>query len=1286
MECSYGKRLTTATSAPPSTRLFAHCTKIAHHTRLTLFLPTKKFDTAMAEKRRLEDDAQATQARMDSATALISALAGEEVRWTEQSKQFDLQIQRLTGDCALASSFVSYLGPFNKEFRDLLTKRDFYGDCAARGIPITENLDVTRFLVEESEIGEWNLQGLPTDELSIQNGIMVTRATRYPVLVDPQGQGVSWIKNREEKNALRVTGLGEKMFRNHLEDALSYGKPMLIENIEEDLDPMLDPVLEKRVVKKGKNLVIMLDKEVDFAESFTLFCTTRLPNPHYSPEMSAKVTVIDFTVTAVGLEDQLLGKLILKEKHELEEQRQALVEEVTAYKKKIKQLEDDLLFRLANSTGNLLDDVELIDVLNNTKQTAQEVNEKLATAAETNVKITEACEEYRPVAHRATLIYFLIAEFATCDVMYQTSLRQFNALYGQSIDDAEKAAMPAKRIKNIMEHMTYTIYLYIQRGLFERHKLTFALMLTNKIQVSAKALSLDLVNVFLKGGGSLDIKSVKKKPADWIPDKCWLDLVALSNHPTFSDILNSFQRNDALWRQWYDLEAPEQAPVPDFEDQMTHFEKMCVVKSLREDRTMVAAQTYIAHAIGDRFTESIPLNMEQTWRETTPWTPVICLLSAGADPTKLVEELAKRKKIKMNGVSMGQGQEIIARKLISAATQDGTWVLLQNTHLGLGYLTEVESFLTKTKNLHEDFRLWITAEPHPQFPIGLLQMSIKLTNEAPVGMRAGLRNSYAWVSQDMLDTVGRYEWRQMLFVMCYMHSVVQERRKFGPIGWNIRYEFNQSDLSACVQFLQNHLTEMDAKKLASPTWPTVTYMISQIQYGGRITDGFDELLMDTVRAMCAFPKSDTPAVCPLSARNYVVTTYITSALFNLSAGDCSDRLPLLLTRPSSNTSRYTRHLVPLATDPFLFRKQYAGKYFNANALSKGLEIYPGYVVPDTADIGEFRAAIEKLPALESPEIFGLHPNADLTFRTLAVADLVETVIGTMPKSGGAGGGSSPEEIVDKICEDLLSKVPNAFVVELVKEALRKLPGGPTQPLTVHLRQEIDRLNIIINLTRTTLVNLRLAIAGTIALAGDLVEALDKLFNASIPTAWLRWSWESATIGSWFQGLLQRHDQLDKWLTKGRPKAFWLTGFFNPQGFLTAMKQEVNRAHAKERWALDDVVMDSWVTSPPLELNQLKEEAKDGVYVYGLFLEGCKWHGKENRLVDSDPKKLFTPLPVLQVTGKRAMDKVYKNQFEAPAYKIKKRTGQYFIDRFSLRTEDPPSKWIMRGVALLCSVD
>lgn len=136
-----------------------------------------------------------------------------------------------------------------------------------------------------------------------------------------------------------------------LEDCLSTGKPLLIENIEEDLDPVLDPVLEKRVIKKGRSYILPLaDKEVDFDPNFKLFITTRLPNPHYTPELSAKVTLIDFTVTMVGLEDQLLGKLIGKEKGELEEQRQSLIEEVQSYKTKIKQLEDDLLDRLSNST------------------------------------------------------------------------------------------------------------------------------------------------------------------------------------------------------------------------------------------------------------------------------------------------------------------------------------------------------------------------------------------------------------------------------------------------------------------------------------------------------------------------------------------------------------------------------------------------------------------------------------------------------------------------------------------------------------------------------------------------------------------------------------------------------------------------------------------------------------------------------------------------------------------------------------------------------------------------
>eukprot|EP00882_Tetradesmus_deserticola_P024036 GHRQ01026253.1.p2 GENE.GHRQ01026253.1~~GHRQ01026253.1.p2 ORF type:complete len:158 (+),score=54.84 GHRQ01026253.1:691-1164(+) len=118
-----------------------------------------------------------------------------------------------------------------------------------------------------------------------------------------------------------------------------------------------------------------------------------------------------------------------------------------------------------------------------------------------------------------------------------------------------------------------------------------------------------------------------------------------------------------------------------------------------------------------------------------------------------------------------------------------------------------------------------------------------------------------------------------------------------------------------------------------------------------------------------------------------------------------------------------------------------------------------------------------------------------------------TILDTMPKGAGGSSGLSREETVDRICEDLLSKTPVLFDKEDVRERLRKLAGGPTQPLTVHLRQELDRLNIVIKLTTTTLQNLRLAIAGTIALSGTLIESLDALFMARIPVEWLKKSWE-----------------------------------------------------------------------------------------------------------------------------------------------------------------------------------
>eukprot|EP00966_Prymnesium_polylepis_P153707 3549567-Prymnesium_polylepis.1 len=159
-----------------------------------------QFDEALANKQRLQEDADATQKRMDAANRLIGGLAGERKRWGEQSEAFADEIRRLAGDVAMACAFISYVGPFNTEFREMLQSGVFYKDCVAKQVPCTEDLRISLFLVEQSTIADWNQEGLPTDELSIQNGIMVTRSQKWPLMIDPQSQGLSWIKRREEAN------------------------------------------------------------------------------------------------------------------------------------------------------------------------------------------------------------------------------------------------------------------------------------------------------------------------------------------------------------------------------------------------------------------------------------------------------------------------------------------------------------------------------------------------------------------------------------------------------------------------------------------------------------------------------------------------------------------------------------------------------------------------------------------------------------------------------------------------------------------------------------------------------------------------------------------------------------------------------------------------------------------------------------------------------------------------------------------------------------------------------
>lgn len=482
------------------------------------------FQEATDKKEAVLEDARLCKEKMEIASALIYGLSDEKIRWTEQLSQFKIETDRLVGNILYLTGFLSYAGPFNQEYR-LDLQKSWLRKMAEKKIPMYGNINIIESLTDMATIGEWNIKGLPNDELSIQNGIIVTKAVRFPLLIDPQTQGKTWIKNMEKENDLVTTTLNHRYFRTHIENCVLLGTPILIEDIEEELDPLLDNVLEKNLIKVGSSYKVKVgDKEIDYCFTFRLYITTKLSNPLYTPEISARTSIIDFAVTRKGLEDQLLGRVILTEKKELEEEKNNLIKDATSNRRKMQELEINLLHKLSTTQGSLLEDVTVMTVLNNSKATSKEINEKLKIAKVTEVKINAAREEFRPIATRGVVLYFLVCTMSMVNCMYQTSLLQFLERFDISMARSEKARNTKTRIQNIIAYLNFEIFRYKTRGLFEIHKFLFTLLMALQIDLQKGTVAYEEFQILIKGGAALDVNQCPPKPQAWITDITWYDI------------------------------------------------------------------------------------------------------------------------------------------------------------------------------------------------------------------------------------------------------------------------------------------------------------------------------------------------------------------------------------------------------------------------------------------------------------------------------------------------------------------------------------------------------------------------------------------------------------------------------------------------------------------------------------------------------------------------------------------------------------------------------------------
>ncbi|KAM8851125.1 dynein beta chain, ciliary [Spinachia spinachia] len=1171
----------------------------------SLEILTSAFEQATTEKLRFQEEVNRTNKTIELANRLVKGLESEKVRWTHSVAQYHEQEETLSGDILLTAAFISYAGSFSKKYRRELQDNLWMPFLRSQKVPIpmTEGLDPVLMLTDGAMVAQWNNEGLPGDKMSTQNATILTNCERWPLLIDPQLQGIKWIKSRYG-NGLKVVSLGQRGYVDVIEQAVVAGDTVLIENLEETIEPVIDPLLGRHTIKKGSCIKVG-DKECFFHPDFRLILHTKLANPHYKPEIQAQTTLINFTVTRDGLEDQLLAQVVNQERPDLEDFKSELTKQQNMFKIELKLLEDELLSRLSAAESNFLGDNVLVEKLETTKHTAAEIEMKVVEAKVNEVKINEARELYRRVAVRASLLYFIMNDLNKINPMYQFSLKAFNIVFHKAVEMAEGCEDVKSRVNTLIDCVTYSTFNYISRGLFERDKLTFTAQLAFQLLLLSKEINLRELDFLLR----FNIDHHYTSPLDFLSNSAWSAIKVMSFSDEFRCLDRDIEGSPKRWKKMVESECPEKEKFPQEWKGKSSLQKLIMMRALRPDRMTYALRNFVEEKLGVKYTEGRKTEFAKSFRESGPASPVFFILSPGVDPLKDVESLGRKMGFtidlgKLHNVSLGQGQEAVAEVAMEMAAKEGHWVILQNIHLVARWLGSLEKLLERCcEGSHPDYRVFMSAEPAPSpqehiIPQGILENAIKITNEPPTGMHANLHAALDNFDQDILDQCSReQEFKTILFSLCYFHACVAERRKFGSQGWNRKYPFNTGDLTISVNVLYNYL-----EANAQVPWEDLRYLFGEIMYGGHITDDWD-------RRLC---------------------------------------------------------------------RTYLEEYMQPNQFDRKLSLGAGFVVPSNLDYQGYHDFIDEMLPHESPVHYGLHPNAEIEFLTVTSDRLFHTLLELQSRDAVMGEGASQtlEEKVKTILDEVLEKLPEEYNMSDITSKTAE-----RSPYILVCFQECERMNTLTSEIRRSLKELDLGLKGELAISSEMEKLQSALFFDNVPDTWTKLAYPSTySLAIWYNDVLQRCKELDSWTQDlSLPSVVWLSGLFNPQSFLTAVMQSLAR---KNEWPLDKVNLTVDVTKKFKE--EFNQPAREGAYVYGLYMEGARWDTQAGVIAEARLKELTPAMPVISVRAVPNDRQEIRNIYECPLYKTKIR-GPTYVWTLNLKTRERPSKWVLAGVALLLSV-
>ncbi|XP_046144739.1 dynein axonemal heavy chain 12-like isoform X1 [Osmia bicornis bicornis] len=797
----------------------------------------------LQQKVKLEKEVEDCTNKLYKAENLMTSLGGEKNRWMQMADNLKESYNNLVGDMIITCGIISYMASCNIMFRDQILEywKQYLEDLK---ISYTKNYNLVNVLGEENEINHWYLCGLPKNRFSLENAIIMSNSELWCLFIDSQNQANQWIKTIENKNNLKIIKLNDSDYISTLQHNIENGIPTLIENVGEELEISLYPFLSKRTYSNGESLYLDIGySTIKYSTDFRLYITTRLLNPQFSCEIFNKLTVIDFSISSEGLQDRLLDFIMSKETPELQDKFETLLMEELDNKKILKQQEDHILITLSSTTTNILDDENAIKSLDFSKNLSLNIIKKQEVAKTISLKIKKSRCAYVQLVKYCANLFDTLNDLSHLNHMYRFSFSWFMQLYRRSIETSNRSIILEKRLKFLKSSFTKNLHISICKSLLEKHKIVYSFLLCCKILLDDQQTTEEEIKYFT----SSNFNHINPDYViNWLPSDIWINICNLSKTLfAFHGLVNSFYDNDKAWKQYYSSEPLQNHLLPEpWITKLSLFQKLILIKILRPDKIIIEIMQLIENILGNTKGYSPQIKISQAYTESSCLIPLLFILPACSAPQSLISAYAKKKGCfsKFISLSMSREQEEKAEVLIQKAQKKGGWVLLENCHLVPHWMIQLEKIYANwsISNVSLDFRLWLSSYSTKEFPVHVLQDSIKIAYDSPLSMKETLLNIYhsePIANKEFFESCPGKDiaFSKLLFSLCLFHVVIKERKSFKTQGWNIPYNFDNTDLELSIMQLQNLINNTDYVP-----FNILLYFIGECNYGGKVENDFDK--------------------------------------------------------------------------------------------------------------------------------------------------------------------------------------------------------------------------------------------------------------------------------------------------------------------------------------------------------------------------------------------------------------------------------------------------------------